>query len=105
VTESFVCSKCGVACVLSRSGRWLHVDELPAHTEPHDADPVSAEEFGSNRATVLQEQVVAARAYARDLRVRMARPEMEGVRWADAATHAVVLLGALERLEEAKPSS
>lgn len=100
--SDYVCGECGAACAQSRSGRWVHVADIPGHTDPHDARPVSTEVWEEwHGGAVRRERLEAAKTYARDLRDRMARPEMAEVWWNDVAVHAVVLLDALERLEAA----
>lgn len=95
-----VCISCGSTVAESRSRGWVHTEEIPRTSKAHDAVPVPLEDYQRIKTTeAVLEPLNEARAYARTMQDQMNREEMAGVKWDDAARHAVILFVALEAIE------
>lgn len=99
--DDMVCLECGVEVADSRTRGWIHTAEIPKTARTHVAQPVSRSDYlRVKRVDALLTPLNEARAWARKMQEQMQREEMAGVKWADEARHAVVLLVALEAVEE-----
>lgn len=95
-----VCAVCGVSTGRARSGRWIHVDDLPEGSKPHEVVAVDRAAYQVAQVSEVRETpLIHAKAWAQALEARMGREEYAGLKWSDEVKHGVVLYQALEAAE------